>query len=67
MKFKGLILILLVLLLAGCGKETRTVVCDGCGADITVEADSNITDEWTIFCEQCEQEAFGGTGVVEAG
>ena len=64
-KLLGLLLALTLLLLSGCGKETRTVTCDGCGQEITVEAGSNITDEWILFCKTCEQELFGGTGVVE--
>ncbi len=67
MKNKILLCLLLipVLLLSGCGKETRTVTCDGCGEDIVLEADSNITDDWILFCKTCEQELFGGTGVVD--
>ena len=58
------LLLALLMLLSGCGKKTRTVTCDGCGADITVEEDSKITDEWILFCQECEQNLFGGTGVV---
>lgn len=66
MKMKQILALLLavLMLLAGCAKKTRTVTCDGCGADITVEEDSNITDEWILFCEECDQNIFGGTGVV---
>ena len=53
------------MLLPGCGKETRTVICDGCGAEILVKKDSNITDDWIVFCKTCEEEKFGGTGVVD--
>ena len=59
-----LCLLAVLLLLSGCGKETRTVTCDGCGGEIALEADSKITDDWIVFCKTCEQELFGGTGVV---
>ena len=44
----------MLMALAGCG--TRTVTCDGCGKDITVKANSNVTDEWILFCSDCEAE-----------
>lgn len=59
------LLLIFILLLAGCAKETKTVTCDGCGGEIVLEADSNITDDWIVFCKTCEQELFGGTGVVD--
>ena len=54
----------LAMLLPGCAKEARTVTCDGCGEEISLPKDSNITDDWIVFCKTCEQEKFGGTGVV---
>ena len=59
------LILALLFLLPGCGKEGRTVTCDGCGAEIALDADSNITEEWIVFCKTCEEEKFGGTGVVE--
>lgn len=53
LKILGLILVLSAL--AGCSKETRIVTCDGCGVEITLDADSKITDEWIVFCRTCEQ------------
>lgn len=50
-----LILALSLLALTGCG-EKRIVHCDRCGKEVKVEADSNITDDWIIFCKECEQE-----------
>jgi len=55
MKKKILCLALaMLILLAGCGK--RTVICDGCGKEIQVEESSNVTDEWILFCSDCEKE-----------
>ena len=39
----------------GCGK-TRIVHCDRCGKEITVPENSNVTEEWILFCEDCEKE-----------
>ena len=44
----------MLLVLAGCGK--RTVTCDGCGKAITVKENSNVTDEWILFCSTCEED-----------
>ena len=66
MKFWKVVCVLLVLLLlVGCGKGNRIVHCDGCGCEIKVEQDSNITDEWIVFCKEYEVERFGENGVVE--
>ena len=59
-----LLLAAMVLMTAACGKEGRTVTCDGCGEAIIVEADSNITDEWIVFCKTCEEDLFGDNPVV---
>lgn len=54
---KRIVLLMLALAMAlslcACGKEMRTVKCDGCGKDIEVDADSNMTDDWIILCEDC--------------
>ena len=59
-----LLALVLILTLVACAK--RTVTCDGCGADVEVAADSNITDEWILFCSKCETELFGEDGVMSA-
>lgn len=68
MKKLALLLALLVLLsaLTGCG-EPKTVTCDHCGASIELSRNSNITDEWIIFCKTCEEELFGDNPVVSPG
>ena len=59
-----LLILAWLLTLVGCG--TRTVTCDGCGAEISVKENSNVTDEWTLFCSQCEKDLFGEDGIVSA-
>ena len=64
MKLKYLIALLFALLmLTACG-ETKTVTCDGCGKTIEIEANSNITEDWIVYCEDCELALFGEGGVV---
>ena len=67
---KRFILILLcaamLLTFAACGQK-KTVHCDRCGSEITRDADSNITEEWIVFCAECEEEAFGDNPVVSPG
>ena len=65
MKHLALILVLL-LLLCGCS-GTKTVTCDHCGSEITLSKDSNITDEWIVFCKECEENLFGDNPVVSPG
>lgn len=60
-----LLVVVMLLTLMGCG-EKRTVTCDSCGTDIKLKADSNITDEWIVFCKDCELELFGEEGIVAA-
>ncbi len=54
------LLIVALLSLAGCG-EPRIVHCDRCGVEIELDANSNITEDWIVFCEDC------GEPVVEPG
>ena len=53
-----LIATLLLTALAGCGK-TKTLHCDNCNKEVAVEEDSNMEEEWIIYCEECNEELFG--------
>lgn len=64
--FALILSVLLLLSLASCGK-TKTVHCDHCGEEITVSAKSNMTDDWIIYCKQCEEKLFGDNPVVNPG
>lgn len=58
-----LLFALLLAALAGCGAK-RVVHCDACGKAVGIEASSNITEEWTLFCAECEETLFGDDPVV---
>lgn len=53
-----------LLALAGCG-EKKTLRCDHCGADVQVAANSEMTDDWIIYCEECEASLGFNTLVSE--
>ena len=52
----ALLLVLVLPGLAACGAETRTVHCDRCGKEVVLPADSKITEDWILFCKECEEE-----------
>ena len=66
MKKVMVVILVLVLLLtvAACGK-TKELHCDRCGKVCEVEEKSNMTEEWIIFCNECEEEAFKDNPVVQ--
>ena len=53
-----LLLVATLLCFAACGK-TKTLHCDRCGKEENVAADSNMTEDWIIYCKECEQEVLG--------
>ena len=57
---------LLLLSLAACGK-TKTVHCDHCGEEIAIDVNSNMTEDWIIFCKTCEKDLFADNPVVDPG
>lgn len=50
-----LLALMLLMMLSACG-EPKIVSCDRCGAEIEVDKKSNITDDWIVFCKDCEEE-----------
>ena len=44
----------LCLSLMACG--SKTLHCDGCGAEVQVAQNSNMDEDWIIFCHDCEEE-----------
>ena len=55
--------LLLSLSVSGCG-EKKTLHCDHCNTEVKVGAKSNMTEEWIIYCEDCNEELFGDDSVL---
>ena len=53
----AVVLSLMAAFLCGCGKTAavRTVHCDHCGKELSVPEDSNMTDNWILYCTDCEK------------
>lgn len=49
------VMLIITASLCGCG-EKKELTCDSCGTKITVSAKSDMTDEWMIYCSECEKE-----------
>ena len=56
---KKLIVLLLALsmltFLASCG-EKKFLHCDNCNKEVEVDASSNMEEDWSVFCSDCEKE-----------
>ena len=48
--------LILITMLAGCARETKTLHCDRCGKAVKVDADSNMDEDWILYCSKCEKE-----------
>lgn len=48
---------------AGCGAK-KTLHCDNCNKEVQVEEKSNMTEDWIIYCDACDQELFGDDSVL---
>ena len=48
----------MLLAMTGCGK-TKTLHCDDCNKEITVKENSDMNEDWNIFCEDCEAKRIG--------
>ena len=42
-----------ILSTAACSGEKKQLTCDGCGKVVEVNADSNMEEDWIIFCDEC--------------
>ena len=48
---------LIVLTMVGCGK-TKILHCDNCNTEVEVSAKSNMDEDWSIFCDECDKLLF---------
>ncbi|MBE6587116.1 MAG: hypothetical protein E7647_01725 [Ruminococcaceae bacterium] len=39
--------------LGSCG-EKKILHCDSCNKEVEVDASSNMDEDWTVFCSECE-------------
>ena len=65
-RFAALLLLIVLaaaLLLVGCG-ATKTLHCDRCGREVRVSADSNMDEDWILYCRDCEK-ALGLDKLIE--
>ena len=53
-----LAILLLLAMLTACG-ASKIVHCDHCGEEVEIKADSNMEEDWIIYCAQCNEELFG--------
>lgn len=49
---------LITLTVVGCGK-TKILHCDNCNAEVEVGAKSNMEEDWSIYCDTCNEQLFG--------
>ena len=54
---RWIVLAVLALLMFGCAK--KTLHCDGCGSEVKVSADSNLTEDSLILCKDCQKKLYG--------
>lgn len=64
-KFIGIIFVVVCvfLVMTGCGK-TKTLHCDNCNKEVEVKEKSNMTEDWIIYCETCNEELFGDDPIL---
>lgn len=48
----ALALLSIMTVLSSCG-EKKILHCDKCGKEIEVDADSNMDEDWILFCDEC--------------
>lgn len=60
----ALLIVSIFLCLAGCGK-TKTLHCDSCNTEITVNENSKVEEDWAIYCESCEEAIMGDNTILD--
>lgn len=49
----------------GCA-GTKVLHCDNCQNEVQVKESSNMEEDWTIYCAQCNEELFGDHPILGA-
>lgn len=63
MKKAIIFLLLPILCIAGC--KAKTVHCDNCGRELKIKESSNVTEEWVLYCDECNEELFDGDPLLD--
>lgn len=53
-----LMMLCILLAITGCGK-TKTLHCDNCNKEVVVKENSNMEEDWAIYCAECNEKLFG--------
>ncbi|MBR5524705.1 MAG: hypothetical protein IKU51_05530 [Clostridia bacterium] len=53
-----LVVLMILLTVVGCGSK-KTVHCDHCQKEVLIDEDSNMEEDWIIYCNECNEELFG--------
>lgn len=56
----------LILALLLCGCKTKTLHCDHCNKEVVVSENSNMEENWALYCAECNEELFGDDPVLGA-
>ena len=52
-------------MLVVCGCASQEYTCDHCGKTFLAPADENMTEDWIIFCGECNEELFEGDPLLD--
>lgn len=62
-----LVLLALCILASACGCGAKKVLhCDNCGIEVEVNVDSDMEEDWLIYCEACNEALFADDPVLGA-
>lgn len=54
-----------VAMLVFCGCASQEYTCDHCGKVFSAPADENMTEDWIIFCGDCNEKLFEGDPLLD--
>ncbi len=58
--------VFMLLCLSACG-EKKILHCDHCGGEVAVDTDSNMQEDWIVYCADCNEELFGDDPILGTG
>ena len=60
------LVVLMLFAVVGCGR-TKILHCDHCNTEVEVKENSQMNEDWSIYCEKCNVELFGDDPVIGTG